>query len=176
MDFARVLSATAAFLTKGGHPFAVIGGVALAAYGRARTTLDLDLLVPQSAQADLIAHLEALGYSTLHRSSGYSNHEHPDDQLGRLDIVYVDPATAEKVFARTEQRRGPRDCVMPTAAPEHLIAMKVLAMKNDPDRTALEMADLRFLLALPQTDPDAARRVFEQQGLVDRFEELRREA
>jgi hypothetical protein len=174
MDFAGVLSAVAAFLTAAGHRFAVIGGVALAAYGRARTTVDLDILVSREVQAALLAHLEALGYRTLHQSSGYSNHEHSDSRLGRLDVVYVDAETAEAVFSAARELPGPRGLAMPTAAPEHLIAMKVLAMKNDPSRTSLEMADLRFLLDLPQVEPASVRPSFERYGLVERFEELRR--
>jgi Nucleotidyl transferase of unknown function (DUF2204) len=176
MDFARVLSAAAAFLTAAGQRFVVIGGVALAAYGRTRTTFDLDLLVLATVRDALIEHLESLGYRTLHRSSGYSNHAHSDPRMGRLDIVYVDEETAEKVFALAQQLPGPHGLSMPTAAPEHLVAMKVLAMKNDPARVELEMADLRFLLNLPQTDLEEARRGFERRGLLHYFEEIRREA
>ena len=74
MDFGAVLRRVSVFLNGKGFRFALIGGVALAAYGLARTTLDLDLVVESRAQADLIAFLESVGFATLHRSTGYSRH------------------------------------------------------------------------------------------------------
>ena len=59
-------------------------------------------------------------------------------------------------------------------SPEHLVAMKVQAMKEDPGRTFKEMADLEFLLRLPRIRMDEVRGYFERHGLVERFHELRR--
>jgi hypothetical protein len=42
VDYARVLRETGAFLEKHGYRYALAGGVALAAYGHPRLTLDLD--------------------------------------------------------------------------------------------------------------------------------------
>ena len=58
--------------------------------------------------------------------------------------------------------------------PEHLAAMKVLAMKNDPSRTFQEMADLQFILGLAGVDVGEIRNHFERHGLLERFDELRR--
>jgi len=58
--------------------------------------------------------------------------------------------------------------------PEHLAAMKVLAMKNDPSRTFQEMADLQFVLGLPGVDVAETRKHFERHGVLERFDELRR--
>src|SRR6202043_4171225 len=68
VDFGAVLRVVSAFLDDKGYRFALIGGVALAAYGLARTTLDLDLLVESRGPEDPIAFLEANGFATLHRS------------------------------------------------------------------------------------------------------------
>ena len=56
--------------------------------------------------------------------------------------------------------------------PEHLAAMKVLAMKNDPARTFQELTDIRFLLKLPGVDADEVRDYFERHGLEERYSEL----
>ena len=152
MDFGAVLRMVSAFLDSKGYRFALIGGVALAAYGLARTTLDLDLLVESRGQEDLIAFLEANGFATLHRSTGYSNHLHPDPARGRLDCVYIGGSTGEEVFAACRIARAPGGLELPLPKPEHLAALKVVAMKNDPGRAFQEMADIRFLLQLPQVD------------------------
>lgn len=174
MNFARVLEVVAAFLDERGHRYALIGGVALAAYGLARTTLDLDLVVDLEAQEELVRFLESRGYETLHRSRGYSNHLHPDPLWGRVDCLYVRDETSRELFAACRLAQGPggREVLLPE--PEHLAAMKVLAMKNDPGRTFQEMADIRFLLQLPAVDRRRIKAYFDRHGLKERFDEIER--
>jgi len=56
--------------------------------------------------------------------------------------------------------------------PEHLAAMKVTAMKNDPSRKLEELADIRALLRLPEVDREAVRGYFERAGLGREYEEI----
>jgi len=172
LDFGNVLGIIAGFLNERGTHYAVIGAVAIAAYGLPRTTVDLDLIVESSAQDDLIRFLESLGYQTLHRSSGYSNHRHSDFRWGSVDFVYVGGETSRELFAGVERHRGPRGMWMPLPKPEHLAALKVLAMKNDPSRTLQDMADIRFLINLPGVDRHEIRSYFDRHGMKDRFDEL----
>ena len=58
--------------------------------------------------------------------------------------------------------------------PEHLIAMKVQAIKNAPERAFQDLADVSFLLALPGVDRREVRGYFEKAGLSARWEELER--
>lgn len=172
MDFAGVLSQVARFLDGGGFRWALVGGVALAALGRARTTLDLDLVVDAEAQSAVVEFLETVGYETLHRSSGFSNHLHPDPRRGRVDLIYVDRASADQLFPAARQLDGPGGVRVLVPRPEHLAAMKVAAMKDDPSRTLQEMLDVQFLLRLPGVDRAEVRGYFERQGLVERFDEI----
>jgi hypothetical protein len=172
VDFARVLGLLATHLRGSEQPFALIGGLAIAAYGYARNTLDLDLAVDASAQDPLIAHLEALGYVTLHRSAGYSNHLHRDPELGRVNVVYVRGETSRLLFSGVRMAHFLGSEPIPTASPEHLAAMKALAIRSDPARTFQDLADVRFLLTLPGVDRDAIRAQFRRQGLAARFDEL----
>jgi hypothetical protein len=70
VDFARELDVVEGFLAAGRFRVAVIGGVALTAYGNPRLTLDLDIVTEAEAQDALVAFMEAQGFVTLHRSSG----------------------------------------------------------------------------------------------------------
>ncbi len=172
MNFARVLEQVTAHLSASGHRFAVVGALALHAYGITRATADLDLVVEQRAQPDLLAFLEGLGYEQLHVSKAFSSHVHRLGSLGRLDFIYVNDATAQRLFSEAldvELFPGVR---VPVPRPEHLAAMKVLAMKNDPSRTFKELADLQLLLALPGMDLPFVRAQFKRHGLEARFDEL----
>ncbi len=174
MDFGKVLGTLVEFFEREGFRFAAVGAFGLYAYGLSRATLDLDIATESQAQPKLIAFLESLGYDTLHRSPGYSNHLHPHPDLGRVDFVYVSGETSRLLFSGggTMLRLGGQ--IVPVPRPEHLAAMKVHAMKNDPSRTLQEMADIQFLLRLPEIDEGEVRVYFEQSGLLERFLEIKR--
>ena len=174
MDFAREIDEIGAFLSARGCRFAIVGGVALAAYGHPRMTLDLDVVVEAAAQDDLVRFMESRGFTTLHRSSGYSNHRHTDRRRGRVDFVYVGGETATRLFSVVRQLAGPGGRTIAVPRPEHLIAMKVHAMKQAPERTWQEMADIGYLLTLESVDRNEVRGYFEKENLVERWHELER--
>lgn len=175
MDFALVLERIGDHLGEEGHSFALVGGLGLAALGITRATLDVDLLVPAAAQDTIIEFMERLGYETLHRSSGYSNHLHPEEAYGRVDFVYVRGATQTKIFAGARPMEGPGDTTILVPRPEHLAAMKVLAMKNDPQRRLQELADIAALLRLPGVDREEIREMFERHEMLGSWREVERE-
>jgi hypothetical protein len=172
VDFARELDTVETFLAKERVPIAVIGGVALTAYGHPRMTLDLDVVTNSAAQDAIVAFMESQGFVTLHRSSGYSNHRHPDRSRGRIDFMYVRGETAEKLFASTRELPGPGGRSILVPKPEHLIAMKVQAMKDAPERTWQDLVDIAYLFHLDGVNRDEVRLYFERAGLVDKWNEL----
>jgi len=174
VDFAAELDAVETFLTQGGVRVAVIGGVALTAYGNPRMTLDLDLVTEVSAQEILCAFMESRGFVTLHRSSGYSNHRHPDGAHGRVDFMYVRDDTADRLFASVKRLPGPGGRLMSVPKPEHLIAMKVRAMQDAPERTGQDLVDIAYLLGVAGVNRDEVRGYFVRAGLEERWNELAR--
>jgi hypothetical protein len=170
VNFGKVLQTVSDFLEAREFRYGVVGGVALAAYGLPRATVDLDFVVEAHAQDDLIQFLESQGYQTLHRSS----HEHPEPSRGRVDVVYVRGETSEELFAGCRVLRGPGGKDIPVPRPEHISAMKVVAMKNDPSRIFQEMADVRFLLSLPGVDRREIEGYFERHGMKEHLDELER--
>ena len=63
---------------------------------------------------------------------------------------------------------------LPVPRIEHLVAMKAQAMKNDPERTFQEMADILFLMQLPGINKTEIRDYFEKLGLIDRYNEIQK--
>jgi hypothetical protein len=53
-----------------------------------------------------------------------------------------------------------------------MIALKVFAMKNDPERSFREMADLQYLLKLPGLDLEEIRGYFQKYGQMEKYNEL----
>lgn len=152
--------------------YALVGAFALKAYGYVRATQDIDFLVRTEVQDKVVAYVESLGYETLHQSGGFSNHIHSLSNLGRIDFVYVKGDTADKIFSQTKRILVLGDLSLPVASPEHLVALKVFAMKNDPERRFKELADIKFLLSIPGIDKEAVRHSFEKYGQLERYDEL----
>jgi len=153
---------------------AVIGGVALTAYGHPRMTLDLDIVTDVAAQGTLIAFMESRGFVTLHRSSGYSNHRHAERDRGRVDVMYVQNETADRLFASMKELPGPQGRPILVPKPEHLIAMKVRAMKDAPERAWQDLVDVAYLIRLEGIDRDEVHGYFVRAGLEERWRELDR--
>ena len=61
MDVSRVLDLVRPFFESRKEPYALVGGLALLAYGAPRATFDVDLLAPRRTRDDLVAFLEAKG-------------------------------------------------------------------------------------------------------------------
>src|SRR5258708_16118146 len=95
-----------------------------------------------SGSLRVVAFVESLGYETLHVSEGYSNHLHPEESLGRVDFMYVDADTAEKLFPNATIKPIVGRFSAPVPKPEHLLAMKAMAMKNSPERVLADSPDV----------------------------------
>jgi hypothetical protein len=172
VNFGDVLGRIATHLRAQEVPFALVGGFGLAAFGIPRATLDLDLLVPREAQEAVVALMEDLGYTTLYRSTGHSNHLHGDPLLGRVDFIYVAGETSERIFSGARSAEGPGGVTVLVPRAEHLVAMKVLAMKNDPQRKHREMSDIRDLLRVADVDREEIRSYFEKHAMLALWDEF----
>ena len=64
------------------------------------------------------------------------------------------------------------DLTVPVVRPEHIVALKVFAMKNDPDRALREMADIKELLSLPEINLQEVREYFEKYGQMERYYDI----
>jgi len=172
MDVARVLEIVRPFFEARREPYALVGGLALLAYGAPRATFDVDLLALRSTRDELVRFLEAKGFVTLSVQPGFSSHQHGDAALGRVDLIYVSGSTADAVFAGCARKAIGAALDVPVPRPEHLVAMKVQAFAKDQTRYS-DLADLQYLLALPGLDRDEVRGYFEAAGLADYLERLR---
>ena len=86
--------------------------------------------------------------------------------------MYIDPATAEKVFSTASVRPILGHVSAPVPKPEHLLAMKALAMKNSPQRVLIDSPDVQFLLRLPGVNRSEVREYFARHGLLELFDEI----
>ncbi len=170
MNLGRVLDRLATQLREANVSFAVIGGLALAAHGAARATVDLDLLVPGEDADRLHEILTALGYEPLHRSENVANYAGVDPEAGRVDVLFVRRPLGRAILSRA--RTLPilqRDDLRVVDAAD-LIGLKVQSSSNDPRRQRLDIGDIAQLLRFArEIDMDRVREYFR---LFDRESEL----
>lgn len=172
MQFDVVLRTFGEFFERERIRYAVIGGLAIYAWGRLRPTKDADFAVDSSNQKRVVGFVESLGYETLQATAAFSNHAHADQAFGRVDFMYLDPMTADKVFGAATGRVILEGVESKVASPEHLAMMKALAMKNFPHRALFEGEDVRTLLNVPGVDRDAVRDYFRRHGLLELFDAI----
>ncbi|MFL6245458.1 MAG: hypothetical protein ACJ74H_05505 [Thermoanaerobaculia bacterium] len=176
MQFDEVLRTFSEFFEREQIRYAVAGGLAIHAWGRSRSTQDIDFAVDGSAQQRIIRFAESIGYQTLHASNGYSNHEHPEEAFGAVDLLYLYGDTADRVFSDARPRIVAGASQLPVPKPEHLIAMKVQAIKNAPRRVSIDVPDIEYLLTLPDIDRHVVRDYFERAGLLRIFDVIEKDA
>lgn len=174
MDAVRLLALLRPHLEACGARWMLAGGFALAAWGSTRATADLDLVVDDAAKGALLPGLRAEGFATLFDAEGFTNLLHPDPELGRLDLIWVEGETARKLLAGASSRPGPGGEPVPVPKPEHLVAMKVRAIQGRAARALRDGPDLAFLLGLPGIDENEAREPFVRAGLLELWDRLRR--
>jgi hypothetical protein len=172
MQFDEVLRTWQEFFEKEEIPYALIGGMAMKAWGRVRLTKDIDFAVGRSDQARVLAFAESLGYETLYVSEAFSNHVHDEARFGRVDFMYLAGETARRIFAASQIKVVVGDASLPVASAEHLAMMKAMAMKNFPHRALFEGEDVRSLLSVPGVDRAAIREYFASHGLLELFDAI----
>lgn len=170
MDLQQILERVTSALRERGIEHALIGGLALAAHGAARATLDVDLLAPGERADEVDAILAAWGYRCLHRSEFVANYASDDPELGRIDFLFARRAHGRAMLGRATTRSSVAGGSIPVVDAADLIGLKVQSSSNDPRRRHADLADIQRLLEVAE-DVDLER-VREYFRIFDREKEL----
>ncbi len=145
MSLKDTLSKATDTLKKESISHALIGGFALAAYGVARATQDIDLLVDGSDKQKVKEIMIVAGFKVVHES----NEVLQLSGIGQLDILYANREASLKMLSHSKVLN---QFPVSVVSLEDLIALKIQAYVNDPKREFQDKADI---LALLQNNPDA---------------------
>jgi predicted nucleotidyltransferase len=149
--FAGVLRSTIGALSTAGVPFAILGGVASACYGRSRWTKDIDVFCRPEDADQVLDVLEAAGFAVERTNPAWIYKALRDDV--QVDVifkvkggVYFDERMAARV--RTVTLVG---VDLPAIAPEDLVVMKAVSHDEESPR---HWYDALALLAAVDLDWD----------------------
>ena len=95
MDAARLLSLVDEACREAGTRWAVIGGIAMNAYGYARATADFDIAAEEEFRRALLAVLLRKGFEAVHDVEAFTNLLHPEPALEDHSVPQVNPARRE---------------------------------------------------------------------------------
>jgi len=154
---ARRIAALVGLLRSLGHESALVGGVAVSIRARERFTRDIDLAVAVASDAEsesLAFAMQQKGYvlksvveqeakkvlATLRFCAPASSAREPD-----VDLLFASCGIEPEIVASATPVEIESGVVVPVARIAHLIAMKILAVREERDQDA---GDLRALLAV----------------------------
>ena len=127
--------------------FMVVGGHAVNAYGYQRTTIDVDLLIAESALGTWRTFWERRGYRCVHTTDAFCQFRTADEtERFPVDLMVVSDETFGKLRSK-EQRRAVGGCTLPVPSPLHLIALKLHALSNkERARQGMDLPDIIGLI------------------------------
>ncbi len=123
----------------------LIGGHALPAFGVARQTVDIDCLMVDSDSKVLHNILTKAGYKETDRTKNFIRYSHLSVYLMDVDVMLVNHGTFDKML-RSSSVYQIGSVSMHVPCLEHLIALKLHAIKNNPKRELRDLADIVELL------------------------------
>jgi predicted nucleotidyltransferase len=158
-----------------GHECALVGGLAVSTRGRERFTRDIDFAVAVASDREaetLTFGLQGHGFElrqVIEQDAkgvlGTVRFRHPEDQVDEpsVDLLFGSTGIEREIVTQATQVEIAPEVFVPVARLPHLVAMKVLAEREEREQ---DRADLRVLLRVA-TDPE----VQETRDLVRLIEE-----
>jgi hypothetical protein len=169
-SFLHVLSEA---ISRGECHALVIGGYSLEAYGFQRPTKDIDLLVAAPQSGILASLLERTGFREAGRNDICARYVHTDPLLFPVDLLFVNQATWDRMWPASREAMIEGASVH-VPSPEHLISLKLHAMKNDPHGREQDFGDIvRIAAGFPKEVPlENLRAICDQYGPAGIFDQL----
>ena len=161
---------------KAHFPILLIGGYALQAYGVSRQTMDVDVLVSEAHAEAVDTALQRAGYSQLVRSEIFVRYRHPSMAVEDVDVLYVNDDTAKRMSERAMPWvSGEATYLVPALS--HLVAMKLHAIRSNPQREPRDFADIVELVRanpghLGQDELHALCAKYGPAGVWEKFKEI----
>jgi hypothetical protein len=87
-------------------------------------------------------------------------------------MVYVQDKTSKQIFESAVEKDVSENLKIPFVSPEHLIAMKLSAIKNNPKRKLKELSDIQELLKRIKLDKKVVKDYFKKYNLEHLYEEI----
>lgn len=178
MDFKTVLKQLITAFEGQGIRYALMGGFAVGLWGGSRTTVDLDFLVNRDDMGKIDVIMQGLGYECRYRSENVTQYVSPLKIFGEVDFLHAFREASLQMLQRAEEKMVfGGTLTIKTLRPEDLIGLKLQAIKNNPERKASDLADIKVLMQIhkDKTDWSLVEKYFTIFDMLEDLEELKRQ-
>ncbi|MBL8025542.1 MAG: nucleotidyltransferase [Fibrobacteres bacterium] len=129
----------------------LVGGYAVLAYKVERSTFDIDFMLTIEQWSKIENDMLAAGYSYINKSDSFIQLKNKQQQLRDLDFILCDNNTFVKILkdSKTTTIAGSNFLL---ASPLHLIAMKLHAISQNPQREFKDFNDIIQLIVINKID------------------------
>ena len=129
-------------------PYALIGALALSLYGLPRFTVDIDLLTEDRFWPPLSSIMGGLGYSCYQKTRSFAQFDSESGVLGRIDFMFVATQDGIDILRRSVMVKDEFLGDHPVIQPTDYIVLKLMAIANNPERSARDEGDIIEVLKL----------------------------
>lgn len=127
-------------------PYALIGSFALNLYGVPKLASDLDLIADQRDREVITARLEKAGFHCCNETDVFSRFESEVELYSRVECMFVRTQDGRDILDRCVHATDLATGKPPVVQPTDYILLKLMAMANQPGRSAEDEADIRSVL------------------------------
>jgi hypothetical protein len=128
--------------------YALIGALSLSMYGLPRFTSDIDILTEESCRPLILSTLKRLGYECFQQSDSFAQFDSELGVLGKIDVMFVTTPDGKEILKKKIMVEEPLIGFIPVVQPTDYIILKLMAIANNPERSAHDEADIISVLEM----------------------------
>jgi hypothetical protein len=170
----HVLSIICTSLSEKKVPHALIGAMALSLYGMPRFTADIDLLSDELHRKIVLDVMKRLGYDCFQDAGAFAQFDSELGVYGKVDFMFVHTKDGWEILEHAIEIKDDFMGNISVVQPTDYAVLKLMAIANNPERKAHDVADLEALFRSiaagflnPAFDPI---NVSQLQKFADRFQ------
>lgn len=133
MKYKNIFELVGTEFKKAAIPVAIGGGYAINYYKVSRNTADIDFLIQDKDAQRAGEILEKFGYKKFHQNELFARFEISDFRFIPVDLMFLDEKTFSGIL-KEGKRIEILDYLFVVPSLDHLLAMKIHAMKGSPER------------------------------------------
>ena len=155
MDFKQVTEKLLTAFNDEQARYALMGGLALGAWGIPRATVDIDFLVHRDDMQKVHNIMIELGYERHYHTENVSQYVSPLKAFGEVDFLHAFREISVGMLKRAEDKKIFNGALtIKVLKIEDLIGLKIQAIANDEKREAIDLPDIKSLISLYNTEID----------------------
>ncbi len=117
-------------------------------YGLPRFTSDIDILAEEAFRPLILSIFKKLGYECFQQNNSFAQFDSELGVLGKIDVMFVTTPDGKGMLRKKIMVEEPVMGIFPVVQPTDYIILKLMAIANNPERSAHDEADIISVLEM----------------------------